>query len=357
MSEGDGSGSAASDRNQLRDHIHPFAHRLQDLKSWPAGTILEKAPLPTQHLFGRGSEASSKSRLYHLPLPHSHIVAMEGPALELHLQGSPWVALLYLIKGHVCIVQRQQRLHCSNGALLLVPHQSCHWISEPFSLICVMTAPDVLADMLKAMSAAAGLDTAQNSASFPSPALIQKRGDPIETVLFSALDRTLGIASDLACHPALIDQLGIDAQIQRLALALAFPQCRGSGPVQQGAATAAASSDPLEPVLRYIDHHLAEPLTLSRLEAISNYSRRSLQYAFRQRLGCTATQWIRARRLDRARALLLKAGSGGSVSAIAQTCGYRSMSLFSIEFQQRFHIKPSAMLRQSRQSEDNTSRQ
>lgn len=354
MSEGDGSGSAASDRNQPKDHIHPFAHHLQDLKSWPADTILKEAPLPTQHLIGRDSQPSSNSRLFHLPLPHAHIVAMEGPALEQHLQGSPWVTLLYLITGHVCIAQQHQRLHCSEGALLLVPHQSCHWISEPFSLICVMTAPDVLADMLRAMSAAAGLDTAQNSASFPSPALIQKRGDPIETALFSGLDRMLAIASDLASYPALIHQLGIDAQIQRLAIALAFPHCRGSGHVPQRATAPAASTDPLEPVLRYIDQHLAEPLTLSQLEAISNYSRRALQYAFRRRLGCTATQWIRARRLDRARALLLKAGSGGSVSAIAQACGYRSMSLFSIEFQQRFHIKPSALLRQSRQSEDNT---
>jgi AraC-like DNA-binding protein len=36
------------------------------------------------------------------------------------------------------------------------------------------------------------------------------------------------------------------------------------------------------------------------------------------------------------------------VASIAQVCGYRSMSLFSIEFQQRFHIKPSVLLRQSR---------
>jgi transcriptional regulator GlxA family with amidase domain len=38
------------------------------------------------------------------------------------------------------------------------------------------------------------------------------------------------------------------------------------------------------------------------------------------------------------------------VASIAQACGYRSMSLFSIEFQQRFHIKPSVLLREARSS-------
>ena len=32
---------------------------------------------------------------------------------------------------------------------------------------------------------------------------------------------------------------------------------------------------------------------------------------------------------------------------LARTCGYRSMSLFSIEFQQRFHVKPSVLLREA----------
>lgn len=354
MSVGDGSGSEASDRTQARDQNHPFVHQLKVLNSWPADNILLEAPLPTQHLVGSDSQPSSISRLFHLPLRQSHIVVLEGPALDLHLRGGPWFSLIYLITGDLCITQQNQRLYCHEGALLLVPHQNCHWISESFSLICVLTAPAVHTEILSAMHAATGPATAPNSASFSAPCLIQKHGDPIEATLFSALDRTLAIASDLAGHPALIHQLGIETQLQRLAIALAFPRYRGSGSLQQQTAAPRASNDPLERVLRYIDQHLAEPLTLNQLEAISNYSRRSLQYAFRQRLGCTATQWIRARRLDRARALLRKAGSGGSVTTIAQACGYRSMSLFSIEFQQRFHIKPSVMLRQSRQGEDNT---
>jgi AraC-like DNA-binding protein len=39
------------------------------------------------------------------------------------------------------------------------------------------------------------------------------------------------------------------------------------------------------------------------------------------------------------------------VTSIANACGYRSVSLFSIEFQKRFHIKPSVLLRENQSKE------
>lgn len=108
--------------------------------------------------------------------------------------------------------------------------------------------------------------------------------------------------------------------------------------------------DAFEALIAYINANLDQPLNLTLLQNHIHYSRRALQYAFRQRLGCTATQWIRGQRLDKARRLLGYAAQGESVASIAQACGYRSMSLFSIEFQQRFHIKPSVLLREARSS-------
>jgi AraC-like DNA-binding protein len=40
------------------------------------------------------------------------------------------------------------------------------------------------------------------------------------------------------------------------------------------------------------------------------------------------------------------------VTRIALACGYRSLSLFSIEFQQRFHVKPSVLLRRTRSDQE-----
>jgi AraC-like DNA-binding protein len=87
------------------------------------------------------------------------------------------------------------------------------------------------------------------------------------------------------------------------------------------------------------------------LEQRSHYSRRALQYAFRKRLGCTATQWIRRERLELARRDLQHPSPADSVAVIALRCGYRSLSLFSVEFQQRFHVKPSQLLREARASQ------
>jgi transcriptional regulator GlxA family with amidase domain len=62
-------------------------------------------------------------------------------------------------------------------------------------------------------------------------------------------------------------------------------------------------------------------------------------------MGCTATQWIRSSRLELAHKKIMMGSSNDSVASIALACGYRSMGLFSIEFQQRFHVKPSHLLR------------
>ena len=85
------------------------------------------------------------------------------------------------------------------------------------------------------------------------------------------------------------------------------------------------------------------------LERRSFYSRRALQYAFRDRLGCTATQWIRIQRLDLAQRLLLNPTPEQTVGQVARTCGYRSHSLFSVEYRQRFLVRPSEQLREARQ--------
>ncbi|MBM5818296.1 MAG: AraC family transcriptional regulator [Cyanobacteria bacterium K_Offshore_surface_m2_239] len=42
---------------------------------------------------------------------------------------------------------------------------------------------------------------------------------------------------------------------------------------------------------------------------------------------------------------VLQSEHGETVASIAKDCGYRSVSLFSLDFQKRFHVKPSTLLR------------
>jgi len=90
------------------------------------------------------------------------------------------------------------------------------------------------------------------------------------------------------------------------------------------------------------------PLSLSDLERQSNYSRRSLQYAFRQRFGCGPMQYIRRQRLALAKQRLLAPLPGTTVTSVAQECGYLSVASFRRDYQQRFGEPPSGPLRRLR---------
>lgn len=135
-----------------------------------------------------------------------------------------------------------------------------------------------------------------------------------------------------------IDMLRLDDLLTRLAVLLLVPVLRrdlnGNGPGQR------TESNRLKPLLEWIEAHLDQPIALSELERISHFSRRSLQYSFRHTLGCTPMQWIRARRLEKAKARLADPLPGDSVASIARLCGYVNTSAFSRDFRKHHGCKP-----------------
>ncbi|MEA5474162.1 AraC family transcriptional regulator [Synechococcus sp. CCY9201] len=148
--------------------------------------------------------------------------------------------------------------------------------------------------------------------------------------------------------PVLIERLQVDERIYRLMAAIMLPDLLLDSPLDRLNQKDRQGRDTFDELLDYIKFNLAQPLNLTMLESYSHYSRRALQYAFKERLGCTATQWIRNQRLDQARRCLQNPAPGDSVAQIATQCGYRSLSLFSVDFQQRFHVKPSQLMREAR---------
>ncbi len=105
---------------------------------------------------------------------------------------------------------------------------------------------------------------------------------------------------------------------------------------------------PFEALIDWIGANCHRPLSLSDLEKQSHYSRRSLQYAFRQRFGCGPMQYIRRQRLELAKQRLLAPMSGTTVTSVAQECGYLSVANFRRDYQQRFGKPPSGALRRLR---------
>lgn len=175
--------------------------------------------------------------------------------------------------------------------------------------------------------------------------------NPSAPSLLAALRQTVDMAGQLSGYGrGLLDSLQLDDQIHRLMAAMLLPDLREEKSLDRLRHRQRQGRDAFDELIDYIKQNLGSPLTLTVLESRSHYSRRALQYAFAERMGCGATQWIKNQRLDLARRRLENPTPTDSVGSIAKECGYRSLGLFSVDFQQRFFVKPSQLLRESRPS-------
>lgn len=150
-----------------------------------------------------------------------------------------------------------------------------------------------------------------------------------------------------AVDPTLPARLALDDLIHRQVAALLHPSLLEESPDGE-ADSALGRSSALDDLIDHIRANLHQPLRLSDLEARSHYSRRALQYAFREKLQCSPMQWIRQQRLVMAMEKLQEGnGTLPSVQAVALGCGYRSLSHFSADFKRKFGLLPSEVRRRS----------
>ena len=328
---------------------NPFEQKLRPARSGPlAGPALE-APLP----LGDGAEQDTDDdalKLFDCNLGILQIIAACGPSRQQELMARPWISLLYVVRGEVEIVQ-SGRQFCSNaGGCILIPQPSVQWQSQAFDVVCLMLPPQRLAALTGAPIHGDGRVPGLPTALLTVHEYSRGRSLP-EQLLLELLEANLrAVAAFLNHDPHLIERLALADQLSRTIAALvSLPAEEQAWPEQQLRHGAAGMQDTLDDLIAFIQANLDQPLNLTVLENHTHYSRRALQYAFRQRLGCTPSQWIRSQRLDAAYQQLQNADASDNVSRIAQRCGYHSVSLFSIDFQQRFHIKPSHLLRKGRQ--------
>lgn len=252
--------------------------------------------------------------------------------------------------GDQQIRQASRRWSCLEGGCLMLPGESFAARNSPLSLVAFQLEPDRLLHTAIAM---AGLLECPD----PWMALLQQphawtpSSEDDGTPLHETLRQEMVLADRLAGYgDGLMTRLQVDDRIYRLMAAMLLPEVREECPLDRLTQKHHKGRDTFDELIDYIRLNLSVPLSLTMLEEHSHYSRRALQYAFRERLGCTATQWIRSQRLDLARQHLQHPCPGDTITSVAARCGYRSLSLFSVEFQQRFHVKPSHLLRESRSS-------
>ncbi|MFD2671484.1 AraC family transcriptional regulator [Marinicrinis sediminis] len=93
-------------------------------------------------------------------------------------------------------------------------------------------------------------------------------------------------------------------------------------------------------VLRYIEHHLNEPLSLEMLAKISTYSAYHFQRTFKAIVGETPAAYMKRLRLENAAHLLIYEPDI-PVTEVALMSGFSSLSYFTYSFQAYFRTSPS----------------
>ena len=105
------------------------------------------------------------------------------------------------------------------------------------------------------------------------------------------------------------------------------------------ASAAAPQTDSrINDVLRYLNTHYAEPLTVEQIAAETLLSKYYLCHLFRAHTGITVMQYLNEQRLSSARHLLVH--TDRSIAGIAQDCGFGSSSHFCTVFRAREGISP-----------------
>jgi|LakMenE01Jun11ns_1017448.scaffolds.fasta_scaffold9959247_4 AraC-like DNA-binding protein len=310
-------------------------------------------PLPLSSARDDSALLASFSGLFHAAWPCMHVVALEGPPTIAQLKKRPWLSLIYVYAGEITFSQHNSNVFCSAGDCFFIPQGSALWESSGYNIVNVSLAPEKVLVSLNSISAGELASENAGKWDLSKPSCIRSTNGNVEASMLSTLHHLLAITNELTInHPNLQTHLGIENQLSFLTALVACPELNDALLSEKKVARTGGTAEAINDLVKYMLSHLSEPLNLAILEQYSHYSRRSLQYAFRQRFGCTITQWIRAERLDLAFQKLKTARLGDSVASIARSCGYRSFSLFSIEFQNRFHIKPSVMLRKHQTNYD-----
>ncbi|WP_272429004.1 AraC family transcriptional regulator [Polyangium jinanense] len=100
----------------------------------------------------------------------------------------------------------------------------------------------------------------------------------------------------------------------------------------------------------YIAAHAGEAIRLSDIVAAAGAPARSLQAAFRAARGMTPMEFLKIRRLEQARHMLLAPQPETTVSGVAAVMGFRNAGRFSVEYRKCFQESPSETLTRGRAS-------
>lgn len=105
-------------------------------------------------------------------------------------------------------------------------------------------------------------------------------------------------------------------------------------------------------IILWIDNHLDDELTVKNISLKSGYSRFHLMRMFRDYTGIPLALYIKRKRLEKAKELLIK--TNYKIMEIAVTTGFSTQQAFSRIFRQHFSCSPSELRKKVKCNQPNT---
>jgi AraC-like DNA-binding protein len=273
------------------------------------------------------------------------VLATQGSAITLSTDNHPFAQLMLPYRGWgMWRVERNRFENPVGDSVLFLPPAPLHLENNITSGVALNLDP---AALLRTALTIAGPDgvPAERMTVFQQPCLLRLK-DPLSAHLINGLYALLLSLHQLTSLPGSdLSRLRLDDVILRMVVLLLLPELQQVDALPEAPASSATARGKLEHLVEWIEAHLEEPIGLSDLENQAHWSRRTLQYAFRDAYSCSPMQWVRRRRLQRAMQRLTNPRPGDNVTLIGQSVGFPSPVAFSRDFRRQYGCTPSAVFR------------
>jgi AraC-like DNA-binding protein len=273
------------------------------------------------------------------------VLATQGSAITLTTDNHPFAQLMLPYRGWgMWRVERNRFENPVGDSVLFLPPAPMHLENDITSGVALNIHPEALLRTALTMAGPEGLP-AERMRVFQQPRLL-RLNDPAAAHLINGLYALLLSLNQLTSLPGSdLTQLRFDDVMLRMAVLLLQPELQPVESLPKPPMPSAAARGKLETLVEWIEAHLEGPIGLSDLEQQVHWSRRTLQYAFRDAYGCSPMQWVRRRRLHRAMRRLMNPRPGDTVTGIGRSVGFANAVAFSRDFRRQYGCTPSSVFR------------